>query len=406
MYFQLTEALSRRFIDVLRVYWMHHPKHRDLVENIQGKFSFKERPQKGIIVKVSGGNHTTLSADNFKGTVYSYVHLTKVKDKPGFSVEWVREDGVAIQNNGGLFPSHPGIYYIEVVEDPNRAGKTAFYVDPLLDVYHEQVSMLDTQTGMLQHPPLAGTPRIYEMPAGYLLEEGVSYTLDLDEQSKPTGRINLASELTTGRWLVADYRYPGESNEEPYPIYEQQANNMAIPGVVMAFGRRVEAGDQLAVVVEEVRRPAALEYGGRWSINLDFDVTARDVFDQREILDQSAVYLWGVARSYLSTEGIEITEISLGGESEDIYDETGDDYFFNGAFSMTVETEWSIFVPLDVWIRQATPLTVEMARHAASLSDEEVAALENNIKVLETLGLESFRDPFWSGRKGTFEIIR
>jgi hypothetical protein len=85
----------------------------------------------------------------------------------------------------------------------------------------------------------------------------------------------------------------------------------------------------MAVVVHPIRQPVALEYGGRWDINLEFEVIARDVYAQQEIADFSVIYLWGILRSRLAKEGIEMTEISLGGESEEVYDDTGDDYYYN-----------------------------------------------------------------------------
>ena len=75
MFFQLTDYLTRRFIQELRRYWLTHPKFSDLPDNIQGKYSFKDRPQRGIVVKSGGGSHIPLSADNYRGVVYSHCHF-------------------------------------------------------------------------------------------------------------------------------------------------------------------------------------------------------------------------------------------------------------------------------------------------------------------------------------------
>jgi hypothetical protein len=402
VFFHLTDYLTRRFTQELRTYWTTHPKFEDLPENIQGKYSFRERPQRGIVVKSTGGTHSPLSADNYKGIIYSHCHLAKANNKPGYSVEWVREDGRAIQANGGTFPSPPGVYYLDVREENN---KNVFYVDPLLNAYQEQVMMTDATTGMLQTPPLSGSLRLYEMPARYKLVAGTNYTLETDPGSgAPTGVVNFNTPLSNGRWIQADYRYVAESSG-PYPIRERHANNTAIPGVVLAFGRRVQDKDQLAVVVEATRMASAMEYGGRWEMAMEFEVFARDVYDQREIADNSVMYLFGSARGRLSSEGLEVMNISIGGESEEIYDETGNDYFFNSSFSLNVETEWAAFVPLNVSLRQATPLTQEQANYIASLSDDELDGHEGNIKAKVGLGLESVQDPFYQVGRG-YPIIR
>jgi len=395
----LTEALKRRFIEELRRYWQYHPRYPDLSDHIQGKYSYKERPSFGIIVKTSGGSRVDFAADNFIGVVNSYVYLTKVKNFPGVAVEWVREDEVAIQNNGGQFPSPPGIYFIELTEDEE------FYVDPLYDVYHEQVMMPSTTEAMTTHAFHDGTLRLYEMPARYQLYEGTNYTVIRGPDGKPTGEIELVQPVDNGRWLSADYRYPGESTG-PHVLYPGRANHMVIPGCVVAFGKRNAKGDRMSVVVQDIRRPAALEYGGAWDISMDFDVLSRDVYAQQEIQDQTVVYLWGVLRPYLSTEGLEMTDLTMGGESEEIYDENGDDYFFNSSFSLTVSTAWSVHVPLGIFLRQASPLSLDQAKLAAGMTDEEVAQQKNNIQNLESLGLDTLVDPFFSGRTDTFETIK
>jgi hypothetical protein len=290
------------------------------------------------------------------------------------------------------------VYFIDLTEDDQ------YYVDQLLDIYREAVMLSDATTGMLANPPLRGTLRLYEMPSGYQLVEGENYTLSVDAQGAPTGEIQLLQALTGGRTLVADYRTVGTTTG-PHLLVPERANNQVIPGVVLAFGRRNEKGDRLAVVVENIRRPAALEYGGKWELTLDFDVMARDVYAQQEIADQTVVFLYGVLRSYLSSEGIEITDVTLGGESEEPYDENGDDYFYTSSFSMTVQTDWSIHVPLSTFLRMVTPMTVAQARRIALMSDDELAGWQGDIVMLESLGLEAISDPFFSGRVGTFEVI-
>lgn len=384
----------------LRKYWQYHPRYPDLVDHIQGKYSFRERPSFGIICKTSGGNRVDLSADNYLGIIESYVYLTKVQNFPGVAVEWVREDSVAIQNNGGTFPSPAGIYYV-VIDDDNDE---LFYVDRLYDVYREQVMVSGTDA-TTQHAFLDGTLRLYEMPAGYQLVEGTNYTVERDGENKPTGNIMLTDALTGGRWLQADYRWPGESSG-PHTLYPGRADNTVIPGCVIAFGRRNGKKDRCAIVVQSPRQPAAMEYGGKWDLTLDFDVISRDVYAQQEIADQTIIYIWGVLRPYLSSEGLEINDISFGGESEEVYDDNGDDYFYNSSFSLTIGTDWAIHVPLGVFLRQASPLTVAQARSMAGMTDEQVATQQNNIRGLEALGLDTMVDPYFKGRIDTFEMVK
>ena len=397
MFYNLTQGVQQRFIRELRRYWSYHPKYRDdLVRNIQGKYSFKERPQTGIVLKTSSATQVNLAADNFQGVVKSYVHLAKVArpeggDYPGLAVEWVREDAVAIRNNNGVFPSEPGIYYIEV-----QSGGTTFYVDALLTQMDEAVMKVTETEYQLQNPILANTLRLFQMPGNIPYYDPENYTVD-----PSTGTITLTQPMPRNTYLSADYKYPGAS-QGPFNIVQNHGVNQAIPGVVLVFGRRIEEGDTMAVVVHDRRMEAALEYGGRWDITLDFDVVARDIHAQQEITDATISYIWSVLRSHIASEGMEIQSISMGGESEEVYDDNADDWYYTANFSVSVQTDWVLHVPLAACIRRAGSQTVANQRAVATLTGDELVASEvSGIQPVENYGLNlvSFTDPFFV--KGT-----
>ena len=124
------------------------------------------------------------------------------------------------------------------------------------------------------------------------------------------------------------------------------------------------------------------------------------------------MYLWANARPRLSTQGIEISAVNLGGETEEVYDDVGDDYFYNASFSVQLQTDWAIHVPVDIAIRRVIPESPDLAVQIAGLTDAEVSLIKNNFVLLEQLGLHSASDPFLTGKGGnpgryrTFEMIR
>lgn len=405
MYYYLTEQIQRKFIEELRRYWAYHPKYKDIVEHIEGKYSFRERPQFGIVLRNSAGNQAQLAADNFQGHVHSYIYKAFVDNYPNLSIEWVREDQVAIQDNNGLFPSAPGVYFIDFCDANGNPTDEAFFVDPLLNVINETVFKVNDTEYILQAGKfLANTLKLYRMPGNILLYEGPNYTAD-----PATGEITLLEALGPNEFLSADYRYPGETTG-PWKVGENRALTEPIPGAVLAFGRRITPGDRLAIVVQQQRDIAALEYGGRWDLTLDIDVIARDPLSQREILDQTALYLWATARPRLSSEGIEILSISMGGETEEIYDENADDWFYNASFSLVLQTDWLIHVPLGICIRDIeigggapigpgqAPLTPPFIEQIASLTDEQIAQIQTNMRAIADLGLSPVQDPWYAGK--------
>lgn len=373
MYYFLTEAIRRRLIKELRAHWSLHPRYQDIVDNIQEKYSFEERPPYGIIVKTGNATKVQYSPDNFMGTGKSYVTLARIPGYPGISVEWVREDGLAIRNNGGRFPSAAGVYYCEMTSEDE------FFVDPLLEVRDERVTMTTNSEGSLQAIPYTGSLRIFELPSGRMLKPGVDYAIGSDQVT-----IFLAVPLANGQSLSADYRTPGVTTG-PWKVLPRTGLNKAIPGVVLVFGRRYQKGDRWAVLVSQTREPAFLQYGGKWELSIDLDIITRDVNVQPEIADATSMFLWAILRPNLIDEGIEIADVSMSGETEEVFDENGDDYFYNSAISMTVQADWFLFVPIVT----------------------RIASYAESIKALpKDLSLSPFRDPFFEGRATTFEEIK
>lgn len=409
MYAVLSEAIKYRLLLELKGYWANHPKYKDsLVPNIQGKYRFTERPQQAIVLKNTSANPLQFSADHYIGTVISYCGLFKYFGKNGTSIEWIQEDKRAIQRNLGIFPSAPGVYYIEVrkelydfrgVEDLYLV----FYVDSLL----EKIDQRPTKTSPLIytlstgafHP---GSLRLYEMPGNIDMFEGVNYSADPE-----TGIITLVRPLPPSCYLSVDYRYTGPSTG-PFPVEENGSNSEAIPGVVLAFGRRAYEGDIMGVVVSERRQESSREYGGKWELSVDLDIIARDVNAQGEINDATLMFCHTELRDRLSYEGIEITAVSGGGESEDVYDETADDYTFMSSISLSISTDWAMFLPLGASVSRILPNTLEESQLMAGLTDDQLYehGAPSGIHLAHSLGLVAIRDPFFLNRSKSFEMIR
>jgi len=354
MYYYLTGALKRRLIAELQDSYSRHPLYRKAVPYIQNKFAFDQRPQFGIVVKGSSANKIQFSANNFIGTVQSYVMLAYV-GQPAYPIEWVREDLNVVLDEGRP-PTAPGVYFIEILQVPTNPSEVGYFaVDPLITETGE--ALLQFQSGIereaqLQHVPTANTVRIWENYK-FLLTEGVDYSIDYT-----TGAVELLNRFDPGAVLVADYRWAA-SSVGPVEFKWNSADITTLPGVVMAFGKRAEVGQKVAVVVYRDRVSTAEAFGGKFEASFDLDVIARDPDQMEEMADLLIMYLWGEKRSVLSAEGIEISDVGMGGESEEIYDETGDDYYYQASMSVQVQADWEIHLPLPLTFSRATPMESE-----------------------------------------------
>jgi hypothetical protein len=153
---------------------------------------------------------------------------------------------------------------------------------------------------------------------------------------------------------VADYRYAGES-VGPVEFKWNTADFTTLPGVVLAFGKRAAAGDKVAVVTTADRTDTAKVYGGKFEASFELEVITRDSNKTEEVGDLIFMYLWENKKGALEYEGIEIMDVSLGGESEELYDETGDLYYYQSSVSVQLRGDWEAHKPLPLTISRVTP---------------------------------------------------
>ena len=385
----LVNATKNRVITELREAFskIHHLK--DL--QILNKFPYEERIQEGIIIRNSSASRMALSADNFQGTVSSYVTLARHSNNLSKSIEWVREDdshlseyvvredfsgqfvvfpqkNTIIQINGSflkgqkdlsfadsyknvevfvnnqkVIPSFvdgengqiylskappayssvevsywtrnlvsSGVYQIEITGGDPNLKKFEFMVDPLLDqsdVLIEKVNGDETSVRLSRYPIYKGSLKLRENRT--LLIKGTDYEVD-----ESTGIITLMTNLLQKSKLTAEYRIQGLSTG-PYEIPGPNcANNKALPGIVLAFGRNVSVGDKHFVIVNPTRMITAQEFSGKWDMGISLEVYAKDSHKIEEIIDEATSNLLFFKKSELDSEGIALVDVSIGGEAK------------------------------------------------------------------------------------------
>ncbi len=272
---------------------------------------------------------------------------------PVYPLEWVREDLNTVRENGDTMPTPPWIYYIEILKVPENAQDQGFYaIDPLYTITDEPVLHFISgieHEAQLQHVPVQGTVRLWQN-RNYLLIEGTDYQVNYQD-----GSIYFLTSFPGDSYVTGNYRWAGESRG-PIPFFWNTADFKTLPGIVLAFGKRAKLGDKVAVVVYPDRVDVANAYGGRFDATFELDVLSQDTNQMEEIADLVTMFLWGEKRPILSIEGIEITNISMGGESEEPYDETGDLNYYIASLTVEIQADWEIHLPLPLTISRFGPL--------------------------------------------------
>jgi hypothetical protein len=398
----LTNATKKRVIREIRKILYDHPRYRQDHENVQNKYAFSQRPQRGVIVNSTSGDRVRLSADNYIGQLSSFVMLTTVEDKPGTSIEWVRENFNILEQTSpqrDVFPSPPGVYFIDIKEVPDEGKDTPgqFTVEPILTIHDEPLILFqtsaDTEAQISREHLYPGSVRLWLDGRKQLIRR-VDY-----EVNEESGAVTFLKTTPTGSAVHADYRYRTPT-QGPYLFKQGESNESAIPGAVIAFGERAQIGDCMAIVVTDERTDVAKIYGGKYEISFDLIAFVRNDAEDREKLSDYIIHSFLDIQNRLGFEGLELLDISPGGENEEIYNATDNTYYYESNISLSLRVDWETHLPLPVVVSRVELTSREMEmQHGWLDGSAETDLLEQASSILETL-------PVIIGKEVTFERIR
>lgn len=336
---------KKRLIEELRQILYAHPRYREDSQNVQNKFAFKQRPQRGIIVNNASADRVRLSADNYVGRLSSFVMQAMVGNHAGTSIEWVTENKSLLEQYSparDVFPSPPGVYLIEILTCPDdaRGVPGTFSVEPVLTVSDELLLIFGQEAQLSRQGLYDGALRLW-IDGRVALLAGVDFTVDYAE-----GLVTFLKPVPPGISIYADYRYslPVQS---PYYFKTEETNYVAIPGAILAFGDRHVVGDKIAVVVGQTRAETADVHGGKFEVNFELVLFARDPEDRERMVDYVVVSILE-RQNQLGFDGLELVDVSPGGETEEVYVTEIDDYYYDGAVSVGIRVDWEVYTPLPV----------------------------------------------------------
>lgn len=313
-----------------------------------------------ITIVLNAGTYTTLNLQSLADQIQDAFYLADVSSTATVSGSLIlitSSHSIQIMNDAvstvnptlGFVEGFVPVVYEGVMTPPFIPQNTTLFlnvdgVDYEVDLFGGARSHIDiAQDIMTQVPSLTITT-----------QHAGDYTLDAT-----TGKVTFLHPFMAETYIIADYRYP-DTTRGPFPIYRGEISNTdAIPGVVIAFGDQLVDGDVVAVSVEGTRSNVAKIYGGKAEVSMDIDIIARDSRTRNELADITTLYFWHEVKEWLSEEGILITNVSLGGKSEEPYDDNADDYFYTASVSLSMMTDWEKYVARPLFIRRITPYTYD-----------------------------------------------
>ncbi|MDB4330517.1 hypothetical protein N9948_02240, partial [bacterium] len=193
--------------------------------------------------------------------------------------------------------SAPGIYQLEVTGGDPLTNKFEFMLDALLDkqeIIFDKAEGTETTAQLKHFPVWPCSLKLRENDS--LLEEHEDYIIDLN-----SGIITFlhSPPVLKGSKVTADYRIKGLTTG-PFDIpCSNYANNTALPGIVIAFGRGVSIDDKHFIVINNKREITAQEFSGKWDMGISLEVYAKDSVMIEEIVDITTSHLLFFRKSEL-----------------------------------------------------------------------------------------------------------
>jgi hypothetical protein len=92
-------------------------------------------------------------------------------------------------------------------------------------------------------------------------------------------------------------------------------------------------------------------------MNFEWKVFSRDPMTTSEITDHLVSDIWAFRKEPLRSEGITLQEVTGSGEAESSYDDATQAMYFESTVSMEIRTEWKLFIPYILKLKQYRDLT-------------------------------------------------
>jgi hypothetical protein len=226
---------------------------------------------------------------------------------------------------------------------------------------------------------------------------GIDYTVNYQAEDN-TCEVTFLQPTPAGDSVYANYRYE-LPQQGPYQFYRDWADTASIPGAVLAFGDRTQKDDEMAIVVTGTRSEVAEVYGGKFEVTFSLVVFARDSLD-RERMSDFIVEQVLERQNVLGFEGLELLNISPGGESEEVYNAEIDEYFYQSEVTLSMRVDWETWIPIPMVINRVDLTSENKANQLGFLSEKIPYDL---LQVATELGVTGF--PVKIGKKLTYERV-
>ena len=157
------------------------------------------------------------------------------------------------------------------------------------------------------------------------------------------GTITLPRLLLPGEWCLWEVRILASQEEREGRKY--RTNEQLIPGLRIAIGDNVVAGDQVAIIVSPETCETYEVYGSKENVDLTLDVRSNDLQTSSDLSEMLKQQLLVMRRENMEADGVTIFEArrSYQGMQRDLSG-TAPQYVYS--LGIAAMCDWKVYVPL------------------------------------------------------------
>ena len=157
------------------------------------------------------------------------------------------------------------------------------------------------------------------------------------------GTITLANLLPPGGWCRYEVRI--DSGETRVLGRRNSVNKNLIPGLWIAVGDLVTAGDQAAIVVSPVNCETYEVYGSKENVHATIDIKSNDLMTSSTLAEMLREFLLISGRDRMEADGLTIFEAPRSYQGQQ-RDNSGTAPTFTYSLSVSAAADWRVFKPL------------------------------------------------------------
>jgi hypothetical protein len=157
------------------------------------------------------------------------------------------------------------------------------------------------------------------------------------------GNVTLPTLLEPGQWARWEVRI--DAGQYQTSAMKYQINTGIIPGLQIAIGDNVVAGDQAAIIVSPTLTETYQVFGSKENLNFTLEVKSNDLQTSSDLSEMIKQHVLVMRRQNMEADGVTIFEVRRSHQGQQ-RDNSGTAAQYTYTVSVSAACDWKVYLPL------------------------------------------------------------